>query len=86
MEKKKIKTADDVKTGLQIEGGSPVPPEKKGFSDTEKDLDDLVHHQKDPLPAPDKEIDPDDVVHKNKPGIKPADQEERDIDDLVHPS
>lgn len=83
------KTADSVKTGLQIEADHPKLTAAADKSLQEKDTDDLVHERENDFTAVSAAQDLDEVVHEqgSLTSAKEAEDfltEEEDMDDLVH--
>jgi hypothetical protein len=85
------KTDESVKAGLELEGDTKPQNNSTAGNDipeveNEKDADEEVHQQTDTVPdAVATEQDADELVHlKNIDTATNAEDEERDVDDMVH--
>jgi hypothetical protein len=85
------KTDESVKAGLELEADTKPQNNSTAGNDipeaeNEKDGDEEVHQQKDTVPdTTTSEQDADELVHlKNIDTATNADDEERDVDDMVH--
>ncbi len=85
------KTDESVKAGLELE--ADIKPQNSSTAgidipetENEKDADEQVHQQKDTIPDTTvSEQDADELVHlKNIDTATNANDEERDVDDMVH--
>jgi hypothetical protein len=85
------KTDESVKAGLELE--ADIKPQNNSTAgndipevENEKDADEQVHQQTDAVPdTVTKEQDADELVHlKNIDTATNAEDEERDVDDMVH--
>ena len=90
------KTDDSVKAGLQLEGEGPKEQQQEtagtaGTADNaipeienEKDGDELAHERAGETPDVTNEQDMDELVHKVPPAKVGNNDDEKDVDDLVH--